>query len=146
MRRFFLHEPFIHFIIIGALIFSVYHFTAKGAHIESGTEIRITRTAIKQLREQWQRQNGSEPDENTLNELIKSLIRQEVLLREARRLGLDENDTIVRRRLIQKMDFLSANLSQMQTPEEETLREYFDLNRERYRIPEKAKLYSHLLQ
>ncbi len=143
MRRFFLQEPFIHFIVIGTLIFTLYHFTAKGAYFDSGNEIRITNTAIKQLGDQWQRQTGNEPDKDTLEGLVESLIRQEVLLREAKRLGLDKNDTIVRRRLIQKMDFLSANLSQMQTPGEDTLRRYFDLNREKYRIPEKRS-FTHI--
>ncbi len=138
-----LGDPFVHFMFIGALLFSLYGLTSKDAFLKDDNDIQITAEAVNKLRQQWTRQNGSTPDSAVLDELVESLIHQEVLLREAKRLGLDENDTIVRRRLIQKMEFLSANLSQLQRPDEAVLLEYFKLHREQYRVPEKRS-FTHI--
>ena len=135
-----LREPFFHFIIIGALLFTLYEFAAGKSSYESEELIHISSDTLDSLREQWRKQNGSEPDQAVLEELAESVIYQEVLLREARRLGLDSNDTIVRRRLVQKMEFLAANLAQMQTPNEETLAAYYDTNYKRYEIAERRSL------
>ena len=129
MIRKWLREPFVHFILIGALLFFLYEFTAVTTDPTSDSVIQISSADINQLGEQWLSQNGSEPDKNTLNELIESRIYQEVMLREAKRLGLDRNDTIVRRRLVQKMEFLSANLSQLQIPDDNSLLAYFGTNK-----------------
>lgn len=143
MNNLWLREPFFHFIIIGALLFALYNWSAKDSYTEAGNDIQITATAINELRQQWLKQNGSEADKDTLDELVDSLVYQEVLLREAKRLGLDKNDIIVRRRLIQKMEFLSANLAQMQTPDEEALFAYYELNKEKYRVAEKRS-FTHI--
>lgn len=135
-----LREPFFHFIVIGVLLFGLYEYRAANAGSRTGNDIRITAGMIDDLSEQWRKQNGSEPGSTVLDELIESLVYQEVLLREAKRLGLDENDTIVRRRLVQKMEFLSANLSQMQRPDEQTLLSYFEQNRQNYQVPERRSL------
>lgn len=137
MIRKWLREPFVHFIFIGAILFGLYELTAVTTDPTLDTVIQINSADINQLSEQWLNQNGSKPDKSTLNELIESKIYQEVMLREAKRLGLDRNDTIVRRRLVQKMEFLSANLSQLQIPDDETLLAYFETNEEQYRVVEK---------
>lgn len=143
MNNLWVREPFFHFIIIGALLFALYEWSGKGSYTEAGNDIQITATATNELRQQWLKQNGSEADKDTLDELVDSLVYQEVLLREAKRLGLDKNDIIVRRRLIQKMEFLSANLAQMQTPDEEALLAYYELNKEKYRVAEKRS-FTHI--
>ncbi|MFT5133354.1 MAG: peptidyl-prolyl cis-trans isomerase C, partial [Gammaproteobacteria bacterium] len=100
----------------------------------SSSKINISAEMIQTLREQWLKQNGSEADKDTMDELVESLVREEVMVKEAKRLGLDKNDIIIHRRLLQKMDFLSANLSQMQMPDEHVLNNYFEINKEKYRI------------
>ena len=50
----------------------------------------------------WQRP----PTEGELSGLIDSFVKEEVFYREGRKLGLDQDDTIVRRRLQQKMEFM----------------------------------------
>ena len=132
-----MREPFLHFILIGALLFGVYQLSVDDSYYDLGNNIRISANDIDSLRATWRSQNGTEPDRDTLDGLIDSLIYEEVLLREAQRLSLDKNDTIVRRRLVQKMEFLSANLSQLETPDDESLLQYYEVNRENYRVAER---------
>ncbi len=132
-----LREPLLHFLIIGVLLFGFYELASDDEHAAFTNTINISASDIEQLREQWRLQNGGAADEETLDELIKSRIQEEVLFREARRLGLDENDSIIRRRMIQKMRFLSANMAQLETPDDAALMEYFEQNKARYRVPEK---------
>jgi len=68
--------------------------------------------------------------------LIEERIDEEVLAREAVRLGLDRDDVIVRRRLAQKMAFVSDDLAVVAEPAEDKLREYFDTHRESYTTPD----------
>jgi hypothetical protein len=68
--------------------------------------------------------------------LIEERIDEEVLAREAVRLGLDRDDVIVRRRLAQKMAFVSDDLALMDDPAEADLRAYFDAHRETYTVPD----------
>lgn len=132
-----LREPFIHFLVLGAMLFGLYELTGSGSAAVSSSSIKISAAEIDALREAWSGQGGGVLDAETLDALIDDLVYQEVMLREALRLGLDRNDTIVRRRLVQKMEFLSANLADLQTPDEASLLDYFEQHRDAYREREK---------
>ncbi len=133
-----LHEPLLHFLFCGAILFGLYALI-KNSDIESenGKRIEVTASDIDRLRENWTRQWKRPPNEEQLRQLIDGFVRQEVWYREALALGLDRNDHIVRRRLVQKMEFLSKDLALMQDPIEDDIAEYFSDNRERYRQPER---------
>ena len=68
--------------------------------------------------------------------MIDERVDEEVLAREAVRLGLDREDVIVRRRLAQKMAFVSDDLAIVAEPSEAELREYFDAHRASYTAPD----------
>ena len=68
----------------------------------------------------WQAQMGSPASEQQLGSLIDSWVREEVMLREALRLNLDRDDTIIRRRLVQKLEFLAEDING-EIPDSETL-------------------------
>lgn len=138
-----LREPFVHFLIAGTMLFVLYEFTAADAARVDQDVINITTEDIGELREQWMKQHGEQANQETLSELIESLVYEEVMFREALRLGLDINDTIIRRRLIQKMEFLSANLSQLNVPDENALRSYYDKHVTQYAIEEKRS-FTHI--
>ena len=57
------------------------------------------------------------------------------MVREAKRLGLDRDDTIIRRRLAQKLSFLTDDVATLATPDETELKAYFEANRQRYATP-----------
>jgi hypothetical protein len=48
---------------------------------------------------------------------------------------LDRDDTVVRRRLAQKLEFLTEDVAAAREPTDAELAAYFEANRERYRIP-----------
>ena len=70
--------------------------------------IEVTAAVIERLRAGFERQFGKAPDTEELRGLVTAHVREEVLCREALALGLDRDDTIVRRRLAQKMEFLTT--------------------------------------
>jgi parvulin-like peptidyl-prolyl isomerase len=128
-----LREPLAHFLAIGVLLF-----VAQGALTNDAPEddtITVGRAQIESLRAQWAKQRGRPPTPAELDGLIESHVREEVLYREAPALGLDRNDTIVRRRLAQKLEFLVTDAALPETPDETALRAYFEVNAERYAEP-----------
>ena len=72
-----------------------------------------------------------------LGNLTEQLIREEIYYRGAMRLGLDQNDTIVRRRMVQKLTFLTENIATTDIPDEPALKDYCDENTEEYRPPKR---------
>ncbi|NKB37278.1 MAG: peptidyl-prolyl cis-trans isomerase [Gammaproteobacteria bacterium] len=138
-----LREPFFHFLVIGTLLFVLYELTRSDSDRTNDDVISISTQDIEGLQEQWLRQHGEEANQDTLSELIESLVYQEVMFREASRLGLDINDTIIRRRLVQKMEFLSSNLAQLRIPDESSLLAYYDENSKQYAIEEKRS-FTHI--
>ncbi len=138
-----LREPLLHFLLISVFIFALYELVAEDEIGERGLSIDIKAADIQQLREQWLQQSGEEASEQVLDTLVDSMVREEVLFREAMRFGLDENDTIVRRRLVQKMEFLSANISSLELPTEDELAGYYDSHRDSYAVGERRS-FSHV--
>ncbi|MGH8237198.1 MAG: peptidyl-prolyl cis-trans isomerase, partial [Steroidobacteraceae bacterium] len=126
-------EPLLHFVLIGALLFAVTALRQK--HAEHA-EIRITAGEVAQLAAFWATQAQRQPTAEELQGLIEERIDEEVLAREAVRLGLDRDDVIVRRRLAQKMAFVSDDLAVVAEPAEDELREYFNAHRETYTTPD----------
>lgn len=83
----------------------------------------------------YERQFGQAPDSAALRGLVTAHIREEVLCREALALGLDRDDSIVRQRLAQKMEFITDDLVGAAEPAEAVLHSYFATNAARYARP-----------
>jgi hypothetical protein len=128
-------EPLLHFLIIGAMIFVVFSIVNKDEIDVSGNKIVVTAADIEWLSANWSKKWNRQPTETELKGLVDSYIREEVYYREALALGLDQNDTILRRRLMQKMEFLSNDLAELNQPDEDALNQYFLGNQERYELP-----------
>src|SRR4029453_14274542 len=107
MKRW-LTEPFLHFLVGGGVLFAVYAwFNHAGPAVGPETrQVRIGGGGGGGLPETGVRQWGRQPASDDLRRLVANLVKEELLSREARELRLDENDTIVRRRLAQKLEFL----------------------------------------
>lgn len=109
MRKW-LKEPLLHFLLLGALLFFLYGWVARPAPSERAN-ISITPGRIEQMTVTFQRTHQRLPDPNELDELIEDAVREEVYYREALALGLDRDDTIVRRRLRQKLEFVTEEVA-----------------------------------
>lgn len=126
-----LDEPLLRFFLIGAVIFAVL------AQVEGHRQptVRIDATEIEQLVTYWKDQSQREPSREELTSIINERVDEEVLAQEAKRLGLDQNDIIIRRRLAQKMAFLSQDSVELPDPDEAQLVAFYNANKLRYSIP-----------
>ena len=80
---------------------------------------------------------GRPPTEEEARGLLEHWLKEEILYREAKKLGLDADDTIIRRRLAQKLTFLNEDLANAEPPTKEELEAYFREHSADYRIPER---------
>ncbi len=143
MRTDWLREPLFHFLIIGSLIFVIFSALNREEYASSGSSIVVTASDIERLSDAWSRKWNRPPTEQELAGLVEDYIREEVYYREALALGLDHNDTVLRRRLMQKMEFLSNDLADLSTPDENALNQFLLENQDRYEIPARVS-FTHI--
>jgi parvulin-like peptidyl-prolyl isomerase len=128
-----LKEPLLHFLLLGAAFFALNAWRERAKPSElTQSRIEVSEKTITWLCEGYVRQWHRAPDAAELRGLIQDHIREELLYREAQALGLDRDDTIVRRRMAQKMEFLTQDISTAAAPDEGELRAFFAANVARY--------------
>ena len=121
------------FLVLGAGVFALDRWPGIGE--EERRVIEVTHDQAEQLRARWTAQWGRPPADPELERLIKEAVDEEVLYREAQRLGLDVEDAIVRRRLAQKMTFILEDAGDAAAPSADEVEEYYQRHAERYRRP-----------
>ena len=124
-----LKQPLLWFSLIGALLF-----LADSRLKEERSEIIVTPTLRDRLANLWTTQTGLIASEAEINSLLENWLKEEVLYREALRLGLDQEDTIVRRHLVQKLSFI-AESEPLPTPEATELEAFYQGNIHDYTLP-----------
>ncbi|MEJ2383022.1 MAG: peptidylprolyl isomerase [Xanthomonadales bacterium] len=127
-----LREPLLHFLVLGLLLFVVYD-RMGGTAPPPPDEIVIDTARVETLQGQFERTWQRPPTARELNGLIESWLREEIFYREGLALGLDEGDPVVRRRIAQKMDFISEGLM-VAPPAEDELETWFADNAGAYRV------------
>jgi peptidyl-prolyl cis-trans isomerase C len=139
-----LREPLLHFLLIGAALFVGYAALERerGA-AASPNEIRLTLDELAQLEilfeSQWRRQ----PTPEEFSGMVETKVRQEVLYREALAMGLDKSDEIVKRRMVQKMQFLAEDVATAHEPTTEELRAWYAKNSDKFALPSRVS-FRHL--
>jgi hypothetical protein len=135
MKRW-LREPLVHFLLLGAVLFAISY--AVGPATDRAApqrQIVLTLDDLRQLQiafaAQWQRP----PSEPEMLALIENRIKEEILYREALAMGLDKDDTIVKRRMAQKMQFLAEDVSEAYDPTTEELRTWYTNNSSKFEEP-----------
>lgn len=129
-----LREPTVHFLALGAGLFLLFGLVGERAEAPRD-RIEVGAQRVELLRETFRRTWQRPPTAQELEGLIEEYVREEVYYREALTMGLDRDDTIVRRRLRQKLEFLTADLIDAAEPGDEELRRYFDIHAERFQTP-----------
>jgi parvulin-like peptidyl-prolyl isomerase len=131
-----LREPLLQFVLIGVALFAASERWNRGAEpLTQADRVELTEGDLQQIALGWVAQGRPAPSAAQLRSLADARVREEILYREALALGLDENDTIVRRRLAQKMEFLFEDVAALQEPTAGELTTWFELNRERFTQP-----------
>jgi PPIC-type PPIASE domain len=127
-----IREPFLHFLLLGALIFIGHRFLSKRLDDEPQriviTQGQIT-SVIVGFSRTWQRP----PTREELEGLIRDRVREEVYYREALAMGLDRDDAIIRRRLQQKLEFVTNDVAAVAEPTDVELTEYLKTHPESFR-------------
>ncbi|MFT5459039.1 MAG: peptidyl-prolyl cis-trans isomerase C [Myxococcota bacterium] len=128
-------EPLVHFVGIGAVLFAA-DLVLNPPPVDSGVPtIEVTQELVDALGMAWDDKTGRPLSEAEQRAVLDSWIRSEALYREAVRLGLDRGDTIVRRRLVQKMEFLLEGSLRPRAPDEGELEAWFDEHAGDYTLP-----------
>lgn len=127
-----LREPLLHFLLIGGLLFFIY-----GLQNETVSKNRITvsEADIDRLITIWEKKRLRLPTQTELQGLIEQQIREQVMYREALSMGLDQNDAIVRKRLAQKVEFISSDIVATIEPSNDELIEYLNTNAKNFETP-----------
>jgi peptidyl-prolyl cis-trans isomerase C len=130
-----LREPLLHFLLIGLALFAVYR-ALNPAAVEQGdrSRIELTDDDLRQLEVGWIAQWRRPPLPEEMRRLVEGKIREEILYREGLALGLDQGDTIVKRRMAQKMEFLAEDMSDLREPNREEIEAWFKKNALRFTI------------
>jgi hypothetical protein len=130
-----LKDPLVHFLLIGAALFAISAW--RGESIRTGRErIVVSAEQFAQVRDAAALLQGRPLSDAEVEALLEPSIRDEVLYREALALGLDEDDDEVRRRLIEKMSYVTQDLADPEPSSASELREFYDASPERFAIPE----------
>ncbi len=129
-----LREPLVQLIVLGALLFGLNAWLGGPAG-NARPVIQVYASDVDRFRELFGLRWGRPPTGMELRGLVNQYVREEILYREAVALGLDQDDTIVRRRLAQKMEFVSQGVDSGEEPSEEELARFFERNAARYREP-----------
>ena len=126
-----LHEPLAHFFLAGGLIFLLY--ALVGPDDASDRRIVIDNGVIERLESAWQLRTNREPGPEELDGLVADYLYEELFSREARALGLELDDPVIRRRLAQKMNLLAESAAQQAEPGEAELLAWYEAHPELYR-------------
>ncbi|WP_390583533.1 peptidyl-prolyl cis-trans isomerase [Erythrobacter sp. MTPC3] len=121
-------EPLLHFLVAGGFLYAFFVWTGGIAADPASRVIDVDRPQQALLAGQFERTMGRAPTDAELDAQIEQFIRDEILYREALRLGLDQNDVVVRRRLVAKMDMAAGAAAETAQPDEETLRAFYRAN------------------
>jgi hypothetical protein len=127
-------EPLLHFVLIGAALFLFYDFVGRGdSEVPTPKRIIVSSGQVEQLVANFERTWSRPPTLKELDALVEGHVREEVFYREALSLGLDRNDAVVRRRLRQKMEFLTDTAADILEPTVGELEAYLAANAQTYR-------------
>ena len=138
-----LREPLVHFLAIGVGLFVLFDLVApEDSNLDSKT-IVVDRDAL--LTFVQFRSKAFNPEvaaarldalgDAELSMLIDDYVREEALHREALALGMDQNDYVIKQRLIQSLQFITNGfVSAAVDVSDEEIAEYYEANRDDYYV------------
>lgn len=133
-------EPLLHFFVIGTLLFFAGQ-AWRDRH--DAHRIVVTPGRVSELSDKYRLQFAAPPSEAELATLVLGFVRQEALYREGKALGLDGQDEVIRRRVAQKVEFLSQDQALPAEPGEPQLRAWFESHEADYATPPRTS-FRHL--
>ncbi len=123
-----LRHPLLHFLLLGGLLFAADALQLGGLGQDERTPLEMPARRLAALIDDWTLTVGRPPTQRELEALAMRALDEELLYREALRLGLDRGDQVIRARLIRNMRFLEGK---RKAGEEELLKRAFELGLQR---------------
>lgn len=125
-------EPLLHFVLIGAALFVLFELADDGSAVTTDRQIVVSAGRIEQLTNIFSRTWQRPPTDQELAGLIDDFVLEEIYYRQAVAMGIDRDDTVIRRRLRQKLEFLTDDVAAASGPSEEELSAYLAANAESF--------------
>ena len=139
-----LHEPLVQFLAIGGALFGIQTLAGATADVapdgSAQERVIVSTGTLDGLAQEQLARTGRRPTDDELRSLAERFVDEEVLYREALRLGLDKGDPIVRRRLVQKMEFLSQDLAKIPEPDDAAIAAWLAAHPDRFTTPGRLTL------
>jgi hypothetical protein len=134
-----LREPLLHFVVIGAAMFLYFEWGGGGSAAGSN-RIALTTAQIEHLAAGYTKAWRRPPNEAELKGLIDDWVQEEIAVREALAAGLDRDDTLIRRRLRQKLEFLFEDSADATPPTDQQLQAWMTAHADALRIEPQVAL------
>jgi len=152
LRRF-LREPLLHFLVAGGILFGIFGLTHRaGPSLASDKTIVVDRESLLnflQYRSKAFKPEFFSPQLEAMTtaerkDLVDQYVQEEILYREAKAMGLEQGDYVIRQRLVQKMRFLIEDMAEGRAgPSDAVLAEYFQKNMKRY-VVDPSVTFTHI--
>lgn len=133
-----LREPLLHFLVLAAGLFMLSNYWGDTPKSGDKETIVVSEAKIRSLAHIWQKTWQRPPTHAELQGLIDDYVDEEVFYRQALAMGLDREDTIIRRRLRQKLEFVAEDLADAVEPTDEQLQQYLDNHPDAFRLEQRA--------
>ena len=133
-----LREPIVQFLLIGAVLFIA--FDLRGSDATGGQRIVVTPGQVDAVAAAFRRTWNRPPDEQELKFQLDEYVREEIAVREAVALGLDRDDTVIRRRLRQKFEFASEDALEATLPTDAELQAFLETYPDSFRTEPRLTL------
>ena len=131
-----LSEPLLHFLLIGVVLFGIYAYTNRGRiGIASPRQIVLSLDELRTMTAYFESQWHRPPTPQEFQAMVEDRIKEEVLYREGLVMGLDKDDTIVKRRMAQKVQFLTEDVAAAHEPSTAELKAWFEKNSGKFALP-----------
>lgn len=138
-------EPLVHFLAIGAALFVLNGLINGPDEGSTGETITISEGRVNQIAESFVLLAGRVPTREEIESLVDDFVSEEVGYREAVAMGIDADDTIVRRRMRQKLEFLIEDGAASDQPTQADMQAWLDQHPEQYHLPERRAFRQVLL-
>jgi hypothetical protein len=125
-------EPLLHFLLLGAALFAVFSFLRDDG-AASQDQIVVSAGKIEHMAALFARTWQRPATREELDGLLNDFIREEAAYREGLALGLDRDDTVIRRRIRQKIDFIAQDLAIQVEPTDAELSDYLAAHPDKFR-------------
>ncbi len=128
-------EPLAHFFLLGAAVFAVFAVLDDSPPPVSDNVLVVTEDDARRLVAEFEATWRRPPSAQELDHMIGQRVREEVYVREALALGLDQDDAVIRRRLQMKMEFLTESGAEAVAAEDATLQAHMEAHPDRFALP-----------